>query len=221
MSEELVSELSAEDALVELGFALGRNHAFGLIAGRCSAAQAEGIRRLREEKQYKKCCETWEEFCPNYLRMSRGEADRTIRILEEFGPAYFELSQLTRVSPEAFRTIAPAIYDGALHVDDEAIELNSENSRKVAAAVAELRRAIPKKDRTPELQQLVDQMRAGIRDMAMEERIAGLHRCCTAVIEEFREISRQDLGMSRMALHSSLTWVYDELGRIAMETGLK
>jgi hypothetical protein len=36
------------------------------------------------------------------------EADRTIRLLEEFGPAYFKLSQFARISPVVFRAIAPA-----------------------------------------------------------------------------------------------------------------
>lgn len=75
MHEELLGELAAEDAaLLELGVALGQNHAFGLIAGRCSAAQAEGLRRLREEKLYKRCTEKWNDFCPRYLKMSRSES---------------------------------------------------------------------------------------------------------------------------------------------------
>lgn len=46
MNEELLAERAAEDAaLLELGVILGQNHAFGLVAGRCSAAQAEGLRR--------------------------------------------------------------------------------------------------------------------------------------------------------------------------------
>ena len=146
MNEESLRELPAEQAgLLELGVALGQNHAFSLIAGRCSAAQAEGLRRLREEKLYKRCTEKWDDFCPRYLKISRSEADRTIKLWEEFGAAYFELSQLTRVSPETFRAIAPAIQDGALHYRGEAIELNPENFRKVAAVVAELRSAIPKR----------------------------------------------------------------------------
>jgi len=138
MNEESLGELPAESAaLLELGVALGQNHAFGLIAGRCSAAQAEGLHRLREEKLYKRCTEKWDDFCPRFLKISRAEADRTIRLWEEFGSAYFELSQLTRVSPETFRAIVPAIQDGALHYRGEAIELNPENSRRVAAVVAE------------------------------------------------------------------------------------
>jgi hypothetical protein len=78
MEEPVSSELTAENAaLPELGIALGQNHAFGLIAGRCSAAQAEGLRRRRDEKPYKRCTEKWDDFCPKYLKISRSEADRT------------------------------------------------------------------------------------------------------------------------------------------------
>ncbi len=117
----------------------------GRGSGGCSAAQAEGIRRLRDGKLFKQCCENWEDFCPHYLKMSRAEADRMIRLLEEFGPSYFELAQLTRVSAETYRAIQPAIRNGSLHYQGEAIEITPENSRRVAAAVAELRRAIPRK----------------------------------------------------------------------------
>jgi hypothetical protein len=111
MNEETVSNLKAEDAkLLELGFTLGQNQTFAVLAGRCSAAHAQGIRRLREEKLYKGCCEKWDDFCPKYLKMSRGEADRIVRLLDEFGPAYFELSQLTRISAATFRAIAAGCY---------------------------------------------------------------------------------------------------------------
>jgi hypothetical protein len=88
MNVESSPGLAAEDAaFVELSvIIMGQNHAFGLIAGRCSAAQADG---LRHEKQYKRCTEKWDDFRLKYLKMSRVEADRTIKLLEEFGPAYF------------------------------------------------------------------------------------------------------------------------------------
>jgi hypothetical protein len=42
------SELPADDAeLLDLGSVLGQNLTFGLVAGRCSAAQAASLRRLR------------------------------------------------------------------------------------------------------------------------------------------------------------------------------
>jgi hypothetical protein len=49
--------------------------------------------------------------------------------------------QLTRITPEQYRAIAPAIRENNIHVDGQAIALIPENSDRVAAAVAELRQA--------------------------------------------------------------------------------
>ena len=57
------------------------------------------------------------------LKISGSEADKIIRLWEEFGASYFELAQLIRISPEGYRAIEPAVKDGALHHEGEAIEL--------------------------------------------------------------------------------------------------
>ena len=209
MYEGSLSGLPAERAaLLEAGVALGQNHTFGLIAGRCSAAQAEGIRRLREEKLYKSCMEKWDDFCPRFLKISRAEDDKIIRLWEEFGASYFELTQLTRVSPETYRLVGPAIQNGALHYQGEAIELNAENSRKVAAVVAELRRAAPKRSREP-------------READLSARIEKLNEWGTALAAEFEKISRDEgLGAARTLWNSALANVRAELGRVAAENGL-
>jgi len=214
MNEEPLSELPNEGAaLLELGFALGQNHAFGLIAGRCSAAQAEGIRRLREEKLYKRCCEKWIDFCPKYLKMSRTEADRIIKLLEEFGPAYFELSQLTRISAETFRAIAPAIREGALHHDGEAIALNAENSRKIAAAVAEMRGALPK--RSGPLSEIEREIMGCCHEGDVQQRFDRLVNCGFSMVNEFERILRdRRLGITRMYFRDSLGHLRDEMERL-------
>jgi len=214
-----MTELAADQAaLLELGVALGQNHAFGLIAGRCSAAQAEGLRRLREQKLYKRCAEKWDDFCPRYLKVSRSEADRTIKLWEEFGAAYFELSQLTRVSPETFRAIAPAIQDGALHYQGETIELNPENSRKVAAVVAELRSALPK--RVAESRSLMREVQSLCHEVDLTVRIEKLNECGTALVAEFEKISGDEgLGQGRALFNSALANLRSELGRVAEENG--
>jgi hypothetical protein len=125
----------------ELGMVLGSRKAFASVAGRCSAADAECLRRVRENKLYLSRAETWEAFCPQYLGLSKAHANRIIRYLEEFGADYFEVAQLTRITPEQFRAIAPAIRESSIHVNGQAIALIPENSDQVTAAVAELRRA--------------------------------------------------------------------------------
>jgi hypothetical protein len=222
MNTEPFPELALDNAaLLEVGITLGQTHAFGLVAGRCSVAQAEAIRRLREEKLYRTCAEKWDDFCPRYLKMSRSEADRTIKLLEEFGPVYFELSQLTRISPEAFRAISPAIENGVLHCNGEAIPITPENSRQVAAAVAELRRAIPKAPTTPEWKSLMQEIQSGLRDMSLSDRIHKLLQCCLAIAAEFDKISSDEgLTMSRFVFHSALASAHAEFQRLALQNGV-
>ena len=128
---------------LDLGRLLGRREAFSVMAARCSAADATHLRQIREQKNYLEC-KDWGEFCGKYLHISKDTANRAIRLLEDFGPQYFELAQLTRISAETYRAIAPAIQDGKLHTEGEAIELIPENAEKVAAAVAVLRKKEPK-----------------------------------------------------------------------------
>src|SRR5215468_10490764 len=107
--------------VLETGVLLGQNQSFGLVAGRCSAAQAEALLRLRESKCYHRLGKNWKEFCPQFLKMSSSQVDRIIRAWQEFGPAFFELQKLMSISPTVYRSIEPAIKDGAIHFNDEAI----------------------------------------------------------------------------------------------------
>jgi hypothetical protein len=124
-----------------LGRLLGRREAFTIVAARCSAADAVLLREMRQKKMYLSQAKDWGEFCAQHLHLSRENADRLIRLLDEFGPSYFEVAQLTRISPATYRAIAPAIRDQTLHHNGEAIALLPENAAKVAVAVSELRKA--------------------------------------------------------------------------------
>ena len=191
--EDSISAPVRVEELVALGTVLGQNLTFGLIAGRCSAAQAEGLRRLRNEKVYRHVTEHWEDFCPQYLRMSRAQADKIIRLWEEFGAGYFELAQLTRVSPETYRALEPAVENGVLNLNGEQIELTIENSRKVAAAVAQVRRALPAKP--PE-------------EISFSDRVDRLEKLCEVLGEEFRALpdnSSEVFGRYRLALMNLYT----------------
>ena len=138
---ETQSSVLAPDtsATLDLGAALGQAHAFAQTAGRCTAAQAEALRCLRESKAYLRLGLTWEGFCAGYLRVTRSQIDRIIALLAEFGPQYFELSQLTRVSPATYRQLESNVKDGVIEVYGEAVRLIPENAHKVARAVAALR----------------------------------------------------------------------------------
>ena len=141
MSEWEVTENPAQIAY-ELGSLMGRHEAFGMIANRCSAADAVALLRIREKGLWRSEAQTWNEFCETRLKMSRSNVNRLIQLLVEFGETYFNVANATRISPQTYRAIAPAIRDNALYVDGEAIALTEENAPRIAAAVDALRGAI-------------------------------------------------------------------------------
>jgi len=135
-----------EDAL-DLGAWLGRKQAFSGMAGRCSAADAHCLLNLREGKTYKTFGLTWEEFCSQRLGVSRSLADKTIRLLEEFGETYFHLTGLVPIAPEEYRRIAGAVSAEGVRHSGEFIPIAPQNAVKLAEAVGNLkqqaRRALP------------------------------------------------------------------------------
>ena len=125
---------------VDLGMWLGRRQAFALMAGRCSTADAECIHELRRNKRYRALKMTWEQFCVERLGISRVTADKIVRQLEEFGPEFFTLAQLTRVTPEEYRRLKVAVRGHKLLHAGEEIPIEAENGPRLAAAIDELRR---------------------------------------------------------------------------------
>ncbi|MBV8902336.1 MAG: hypothetical protein JOZ22_01770 [Acidobacteriia bacterium] len=210
--EELTAPSGAEAAdTLEVGALLGKNHAFGLIAGRCSAAQAESLSRLRREQKYKRITPHWRDFCSQYLKMSQTQVDHVIGLWEEFGAAYFEVAQLTRISAEAYRALAPSIRDGALEDSGETIELNEQNAQRVAAAVARLRRALPPK--AP---------KGSEPPLTSRERLAEMDKRWKAALAAFQEVATTERDSESQALlQLTLARIREELARIALENGLE
>jgi hypothetical protein len=138
-----------ESAVAELkDGSLLLNEAFAQVTGRCSAADAESLGRLRRDRQYKEVSRSWDEFCTQHLGISKRQADRTIRLLDEYWPSYFAVAQMAHGTPDEYRAIAPHVSADALNVNGAAIALIPENSAKVAAGVAELlKRERPAKGR--------------------------------------------------------------------------
>lgn len=150
---------------------------------------------------------TWEEFSSGCIKISRAEADRMIRLWQEFGAGYFEISQLTLISADTYRAIASSVNDGHPLHNGESIELNPENSRKVAAAVAEMRHELSvNKEAAP---------------LEVGERLQALDKLCDSVIREFRGIVRQKPnGADRIGLTCVLYRLNDALSDLAMRHGL-
>jgi hypothetical protein len=132
-----ITKLSSNE--IEVAKMLGARQAFGLMAGRCSAADASILREIRDAKRFLSFSPTWDEFCEKHLHMSKGNANRVIRLLNELGPAYFTLAQLTRITPDEFRALAPAVKDNALEFRGEAIALIEENAARLGEAVSAMR----------------------------------------------------------------------------------
>jgi hypothetical protein len=183
-------------AELDLGRLLGRREAFNIVAGRCSAADAAILRDIREQRLWEGYSENWGAFCSEYLHISKTAANRIIQMLNDFGTQYFEIAQLTRISPETYRMIAPSIHDGELHTNGEAIALIPENAEKVAAAVAALRTSAPKPQPKP-------------------LPISSLREECKALLERFAAASAS--GRDRLEVSRTLTELMDELARFSVQ----
>ncbi len=122
----------------DLARLLGQRRAFAAVSGRCSAAHAQLLRQIHDEKLYLPHAPTWEAFCGPNLAVSRRHADRLISLLNRFGPIYFEITQLIGLSPRQYLAIEPVVRENSLLVNGEAISLIPENSPKLLEAIGEL-----------------------------------------------------------------------------------
>lgn len=131
-------ERAADAVAISLAQWMGRREAFGLVAGRCSAADIEIIRRIRDERMYAIHNCTWDEFCVRHLRVSRRTVDREIAHLREFGPAFFTVRQLTHIRPDEYRKIAPHVTAEGVTVDGALVPLDPRYGEPLSAAVERL-----------------------------------------------------------------------------------
>ena len=129
-----------QEGAVDFGTWIGRRHAFSLIAGRCSAADAQCLRELHESKEYRKLGLTWEECCKQRAGIGRSTADLIIRNLEEFGPDYFVIAQVTGISAKEYRRISGSVSNHNLLHAGEEIPIRVENAQRLVTAVETIRR---------------------------------------------------------------------------------
>src|SRR5260370_3485932 len=142
MSTELVTppEPRVESSVdFDLVTWLGRRQAFSTVAGKASASDVECLRQIRDQKLYLVRTPDWAAFCTQYLGASKSHVNGEIRCLVNYGPQYFELAQITRIPPGAYRAIADRVTSQGVELDGEVIPLVTENSQRLAAAVTELR----------------------------------------------------------------------------------
>jgi hypothetical protein len=124
---------------LDLGCSLGRSQAFGLVASKCSAAQAQHLLAIRDQRQYQALGLTWEEFCTRYAGISRSYADQLIRNLKEFGETYFRLSEILHLPEATYRQIAGAVDGEILEIEGERIPIVPENAARIRKCIARLR----------------------------------------------------------------------------------
>ena len=136
-------------AALNLGQWLGRREAFGAMAGRCSAAEIECLRRIHNEKLYRGHASTWEEFCTKHLGACRRSVDANIRLFDELGAAYFHVAQLAHITPGEYRAIAPRMSAEGISANGETIPLLPENRDRIAAVIGEARARGRKAPRPP------------------------------------------------------------------------
>ena len=123
----------------DLGAWIGRGQALSFVANHCSAAQAECLTRIRKEGLYKALNLTWDEFCKQHAGASRAHADEIIRRLEEFGAAYFRISEIIRISPQSYRAMQDKVTGETIEVGGESIPLTPENAPRIRQAIGALR----------------------------------------------------------------------------------
>ena len=129
-----------EDATpFELGEWLGRKQAFGLIAGKTAAADIECMRQIRDGNLFRAKGVDWSGFCHQYAGVTSSYANRLIRQFDEFGPNYFDLSKIVRISAESYRKISGAVGDEGIDFGGQKIAISPENSGQITEAVKALR----------------------------------------------------------------------------------
>lgn len=178
------------------------------MAGRCSAADVECIKRIRDNKLYLSDAKDWDEFCENVLHMSKSNANHLIAVREELGDEYFQIAQSTRISLKEYRAnIAPNVRDGGIECNGELILLIPENSQRVVAAVSALRASQAPKEPAQELEHV-----------AAQESAATLVADAERIIQKFRAIRRKR-GMPDRSVTLQVAALWEKFAALVQEIG--
>jgi hypothetical protein len=194
------------DESFDVGTWVGRKQAFALVAGRCSAADAEILFEIREKKLFRTVEKTWEDFCVKRLGCGRSYADRVIRQFKDLGANFSKLSCFTQIKPAEYRLIVAAVTEDGLAYGGEVIPFEPENAPKLAAAVIALRRdSIPETDP-------VD---------PVEQAFAKAEKAVKSAVAEFQRLQAMQLDDGgRLKLVIALESCRNQLDLIHISTGL-
>jgi hypothetical protein len=210
MNTQTIAPASAEHPearAFDLARWLGRREAFGSMAGRCSAADVECLRQIRDRKLFKDHAPSWDEFCTKDLHLSRRKVDRDIRYLEKFGPPFFLLTQLTRITPQQYGAIASHVAADGIHMDGQVVALLESNAERVTAAVQDLCRRLE----TPP----VPAVEGAVESQAAVDSAGEALRICERAAELLESKPVLD-GLHRAMLGRSLRRLLNAAARLAV-----
>ena len=119
----------------DIGFQIGKTQAisdFNCQSKIELVATLSRARQIRNRKKTLGLC--WTEICSE-LAINRRQADRWVRLYNEFGPSYFHISHIIRISPANYRSIAPFIDGDTILIGGENVAINAENATRIRAFV--------------------------------------------------------------------------------------
>jgi hypothetical protein len=116
----------------DLGAWIGLQKAFAAVGGSCSAARAQCLKQVRDSHMLDDLGLTWDEFCKDCAGISRPHADSLIRQYDQFGDAYFRLTEIAPISPQRFQQIAGHVDADSIEIDGRKVALTPENAPKSA-----------------------------------------------------------------------------------------
>jgi hypothetical protein len=195
------NETKKQQAL-DLGKVLGRRETFGLVAGRCSAAQADCFRKIKEERLWVDFAANWDEYCEQVLKISRRTVERSIGLLKKHGPMYFDVAALTGASPAEYAAIEKHVRPDGIHIGSEVIALIPGNTDRAVQAVAQLQR---------------ETREASAPESTAQQQISALTKRGHGLAKAFRRIAKTANQVERRVLRGCVTDVARDLDRILLE----
>jgi len=167
-----------EEKLIDAATWAGRQQAFAVVVSKCTLAQAECLRQMRETRAYEQYGLTWDEFCPHHAGISRSKADHLIQQVKEFGEDYFRLSALVNISDETYRAVAPLLHGETINLGGEKLALIPENATKIRAAIQSFREELHK---------------THIETLQQRGNMMDLHKQLGEIVENFSRRARHPL----------------------------
>jgi hypothetical protein len=150
--------------------------------------------------------------------VTRPVVDKTIRQLEEFGPAFFQLASILRITAEEYRGIVGSVVEDGVLYEGEKIAISVENTSRLAQAVDSLqsRAALL----APDLQAPED-CESAFGDAPGEgyPEFARFEKMLFSAIHGLERLSAGDLNTGqRLEIQACVLMARDQLDMIALST---